>query len=151
VASYLTLWLVLLACLRGTGLSQAQVPWQTSFAAFAFIRLLTALPITPGGLGVTELGLVGILATSAGPAAGVQVTAAVLLYRAVTYLPSIPLGALAMLTWRIAPGLISTRISSYPPGWRRLALATVPGDASSAAPADPRSVHEPALLPVAKT
>jgi hypothetical protein len=109
---------------------------------------VTALPITPGGLGVTGLGLVGILATSAGPATGVQVTAAVLLYRAVTYLPSIPLGALAILTWRIAPGLISTRISSYPPGRRQPALAAVPGDASSAAPG---SVHEPALLPVAKT
>jgi uncharacterized membrane protein YbhN (UPF0104 family) len=139
VASYLTLWLVLLACLRGTGLSQAQVPWQTSFAAFAFIRLLTALPITPGGLGVTELGLVGILATSAGPAAGVQVTAAVLLYRAVTYLPPIPLGALAILTWRIAPGLIGTRIS-HPPGRHRPTLAAVPGDAGSATPADPRSM-----------
>lgn len=112
VASYLTLWLVLLACLRGTGLSQAQMPWQTSLAAFAFIRLLTALPITPGGLGVTELGLVGILATSAGPAASVQVTAAVLLYRAVTYLPPIPLGALACLTWRLAPALTG-------PGLRR--------------------------------
>jgi uncharacterized membrane protein YbhN (UPF0104 family) len=108
VASYLALWLVLLACLRGTGLSQAQMPWQTSLAAFAFIRLLTALPITPGGLGVTELGLVGILATSAGSAASVQVTAAVLLYRAVTYLPPIPLGALACLTWRVAPALTGT-------------------------------------------
>src|SRR6185503_14575716 len=29
VANNLTLWLVLLACLRGVGLSQAQVPWQT--------------------------------------------------------------------------------------------------------------------------
>ena len=108
VASYLTLWLVLLACLRGTGLSQAQMPWQTSLAAFAFIRLLTALPITPGGLGVTELGLVGILATSTGPAASVQVTAAVLLYRAVTYLPPIPLGALACVAWRLAPALTGT-------------------------------------------
>jgi uncharacterized membrane protein YbhN (UPF0104 family) len=105
VASYLALWLVLLACLRGMGLSQAQMPWQTSLAAFAFIRLLTALPITPGGLGVTELGLVGILVTSTGSAASVQVTAAVLLYRAVTYLPPIPLGALACLTWRLAPAL----------------------------------------------
>ena len=69
MASYLTLWLVLLACLRGTGLSQAQIPWQTSLAAFAFIRLLTALPITPGDL------------------------------------PPIPLGALACLTWRLAPAL----------------------------------------------
>ncbi len=108
VASYLTLWLVLLACLRGTGLSQAQVTWQTSFAAFAFIRLLTALPITPGGLGITELGLVGILAASAGPAASAQVTAAVLLYRAVTYLPPIPLGALTLLTWRLTPALLGT-------------------------------------------
>jgi uncharacterized membrane protein YbhN (UPF0104 family) len=108
VASYLALWLVLLACLRGTGLSQAQMPWQTSLAAFAFIRLLTALPITPGGLGVTELGLVGILVTSAGSAVSVQVTAAVLLYRAVTYLPPIPLGALACLTWRLAPALTGT-------------------------------------------
>jgi uncharacterized membrane protein YbhN (UPF0104 family) len=102
-ASQLILWLVLLACLRGTGLSQAQVPWQTSLAAFAFVRLLTALPITPGGLGITELGLVGILAAGAGHGVGGQVTAAVLLYRAVTYLPPIPLGTATYLVWQHAP------------------------------------------------
>ena len=64
-ASNLTLWLVLLACLRGVGLSQAQVSWQTSLAAFAFVRLLTVLPITPGGLGITELGLIATLAAGA--------------------------------------------------------------------------------------
>jgi uncharacterized protein (TIRG00374 family) len=105
-ASQLTLWLVLLACLRGTGLSQAQVSWQTSLAAFAFVRLLTALPLTPGGVGITELGLVGILAEGADHRVSAQVTAAVLLYRAVTYLPPIPLGALACLAWRHAPWLI---------------------------------------------
>jgi uncharacterized membrane protein YbhN (UPF0104 family) len=105
-ASQLALWLVLLACLRATGLSQAQVPWQTSLAAFAFVGLLTALPITPGGVGITELGLVGVLAASADHSAGAQVTAAVLLYRAVTYLPPIPLGAAAYLVWRHAPALI---------------------------------------------
>ncbi len=109
VASYLALWLVLLACLRGVGLSQAQLPWQTSLAAFALVRLLTALPITPGGIGITELGLIGALTAGAGHRAGVQITAAVLMYRAVTYLPPIPLGALACLTWRLAPGLISGR------------------------------------------
>jgi uncharacterized membrane protein YbhN (UPF0104 family) len=108
VASYLILWLVLLACLRATGVSQAEVPWQTSLAAFAFIRLLTALPITPGGVGITELGLVGILTVGAGHTVSVQVTAAVLLYRAVTYLPPIPLGALACLIWRHAPALLGT-------------------------------------------
>ncbi len=108
-ASNLTLWLVLLACLRGVGLSQAQVPWQTSLAAFAFVRLLTVLPITPGGLGITELGLIATLAAGAGHQASAQVTAAVLLYRAVTYLPPIPLGAIACLTWRYAPGLIHAK------------------------------------------
>ena len=108
-ASNLTLWLVLLACLRGVGLSQAQVPWQTSLAAFAFVRLLTVLPITPGGLGITELGLIATLAAGAGHRASAQVTAAVLLYRAVTYLPPIPLGAIACLTWRHAPALIHAK------------------------------------------
>jgi uncharacterized membrane protein YbhN (UPF0104 family) len=107
-ASNLTLWLVLLACLRGVGLSQAQVPWQTSLAAFAFVRLLTVLPITPGGLGITELGLIATLAGT-GHRDGVQVTAAVLLYRAVTYLPPIPLGVIACLTWQHAPALIHAK------------------------------------------
>jgi uncharacterized membrane protein YbhN (UPF0104 family) len=105
-AANLTLWLVLLACLRGVGLSQAQVSWQTSLAAYAFVRLLTVLPVTPGGLGITELGLIGILAAGAGHQDTAQITAAVLLYRAVTYLPPIPLGAIACLAWRYAPALI---------------------------------------------
>ncbi len=108
-ASNLTLWLVLLACLRGIGLSQAQVPWQTSLAAFAFVRLLTVLPVTPGGLGITELGLIATLTAGVGYRDGAQVTAAVLLYRAVTYLPPIPLGAIACLTWRHAPALIHAK------------------------------------------
>jgi hypothetical protein len=66
------------------------VPWQTSLAAFAFVRLLTALPVTPGGPGITELGLIATLAAGAGHRASAQVAAAVLLYRAVTYLPPIP-------------------------------------------------------------
>ncbi len=116
-AANVILWLVLLACLRGVGLSQAQVSWQTSLAAYAFVRLLTVLPLTPGGLGITELGLVGVLAAEAGPRAGAQVAAAVLLWRAVTYLPPIPLGAAAFLVWRHAPELIrSTPVSTAPAG-----------------------------------
>jgi uncharacterized protein (TIRG00374 family) len=132
VAANIILWLVLLACLRGTGLSQAQVSWQTSLAAYAFVRLLTVLPLTPGGLGITELGLVSALAAEAGPQASAQVTAAVLLYRAVTYLPPIPLGAAAFLVWRHAPALIhATPVSApsaLPPGSPRpeVAAASAP-------------------------
>jgi uncharacterized protein (TIRG00374 family) len=113
-AANIILWLVLLACLRGVGLSQAQVSWQTSLAAYAFVRLVTVLPLTPGGLGITELGLVGVLAAGAGPRVSAQVTAAVLLYRAVTYLPPIPLGAAAFLVWRHAPALIHRTPVSAP-------------------------------------
>jgi hypothetical protein len=91
---------VLLACLRASGLTQAQVSWQASLAAFAMVRLLTVLPVTPGGLGIVELGLTAPLAAGLGDAAAARVAAAVLLFRAVTYLPSIPLGALAYLWWR---------------------------------------------------
>ena len=108
-ASNLTLWLVLLVCLRSLGLSRAPVPWQTSLAAFAFVRLLTVLSITPGGLGITELGLIATLAVGVGHQASARVAAAVLLYRAVTYLPPIPLGAIACLTWRHAPALIHAK------------------------------------------
>jgi putative heme transporter len=113
-ASHIILWLVLLACLRGTGLSQAQVPWQTSLAAFAFVRLLTVLPLTPGGVGITELGLIGVLAAGGGHRVSAQVAAAVLLYRAVTYLPPIPLGAVACLVWRHFPA--HSRRSAGAPG-----------------------------------
>jgi uncharacterized protein (TIRG00374 family) len=103
--SSLALWLVLLASLRGVGLSQSQVPWQTSLAAFAFVRLLTVLPVTPGGAGIAELGLISILAAGADHKVAGQVTAAVLLCRAVTYLAPIPGGALACVAWRYAPAL----------------------------------------------
>ena len=132
LASNLALWLVLLACLRGVGLSQAQVPWQSSLAAFAFIRLLTAFPITPGGLGITELGLIGVLTVGAGHKVSVQVTAAVLMYRAVTYLPPIPLGALACLTWRHAPGLLRTSPRQAGPASRRSADDTLQPQRSQA-------------------
>ena len=146
VASHLTLWLVLLACLRAVGLSQAQVPWQTSLAAFAFVRLLTALPITPGGLGITELGLVGVLATSADHKVTVQVTAAVLLYRAVTYLPSIPLGAAACLIWRHAPALIGA--SRLTPSRTAEGAVAAPDRArQTSPPGQPVTYDEPSQVP----
>jgi putative heme transporter len=159
-ASNLTLWLVLLACLRGIGLSQAQVPWQASLAAFAFVRLLTVLPITPGGLGITELGLIAVLATGAGHRATAQITAAVLLYRAVTYLPPIPLGAIACLTWRYAPALIhATPAAGQPADITRKpraghvagpGLAQRPGSLI-AAPAEAPGPHDTGVMSQAMT
>jgi uncharacterized protein (TIRG00374 family) len=96
--SHFSLYLVLLLALRHVGVSETDVSWSQVLASFAFVRLVSALPITPGGLGVVELGLTAALAAAGG--ADAQVVAAVLLYRALTYLLPIPLGALAYLKWR---------------------------------------------------
>jgi uncharacterized protein (TIRG00374 family) len=98
VVSHLSLYAVLLIALRHVGVSDAEVGWAEVLAAFAFVRLVSALPITPGGLGVVELGLTAALVAAGGDEA--QVVAAVLVFRAFTYLLPIPFGALTYLAWR---------------------------------------------------
>jgi uncharacterized protein (TIRG00374 family) len=96
----LSLFLVLLLALRHVGVSQRQVGWIEALAGFAFVRLLSAFPITPGGLGVVELGLAAVLVVAGGDKA--QVVAAVLVFRALTFLLPLPLGALTYWWWRRA-------------------------------------------------
>ena len=98
VVGHLTVWLVLVASLRVVGVDSSQVSLVESFAAWSLVRLLTAIPITPGGLGIVELGLTGTLVGFGGDQE--EVVAAVLLYRALTFLPPIPLGLFALLTFR---------------------------------------------------
>jgi uncharacterized membrane protein YbhN (UPF0104 family) len=66
-------------------------------AAYAVERMLTLIPITPGGVGVVETAatavLVGFGADPVGAAAGV------LLFRVFSYLIEIPLGAVVAATW----------------------------------------------------
>ncbi len=54
--------------------------------------------MTPGGLGVVELGLTGALVSFGG--SRVDVVASVLLYRALTYVPPIAFGGVCLLVWR---------------------------------------------------
>ncbi|MDQ4068940.1 MAG: flippase-like domain-containing protein [Actinomycetota bacterium] len=96
--SHFSLYLVLLLSLRHIGVSNDEVHWAEILAVFAFVRLLTAIPITPGGLGVVELGLVAGLTAAGGDEAGV--VAAVLVFRALTYLVQIPFGLVTYLFWR---------------------------------------------------
>ncbi|MBJ7452876.1 MAG: flippase-like domain-containing protein, partial [Blastococcus sp.] len=88
VVSHLSLFLVLLLALRFVGVDAGQVSTVEALAVFAFARLLTAIPFTPGGLGVIELALITGLAAAGGPRA--LVAAAVLVFRALTYVLPIP-------------------------------------------------------------
>jgi putative heme transporter len=97
-AGQLSVFLVLLVCLRTLGVPSHEVTFTEAFAAWTLVRLLGSLPITPGGIGVVELGLTGALVGFGGNNEGV--VAAVLLYRALTVLPTLVLGLVAGATWK---------------------------------------------------
>lgn len=99
VVSQLALWLVLLLSLRHVGISEQEVSALQTLAVFSFGRLLGAIPITPGGLGVIELGYIGGLVAAGGNEA--QVVAAVLLFRVLTYGIQIPIGGFTYVIWRL--------------------------------------------------
>jgi uncharacterized protein (TIRG00374 family) len=98
LVSHLSLYLVLLVALRHMGVSEAEVSWAEVLAVFAFARLATAVPFTPGGAGVVEAVLIGGLVAAGGGRA--EVTAAVLIYRALTWGLPILVGIVAFLWWR---------------------------------------------------
>lgn len=102
VAGHANLYLLLVVCLRAVGVSGEEASLAAILAAFAFGRLVTALPLSPGGLGVMELSLTGALAavTAAGEA---EVVAAVLLFRFLTFVLPIPLGAISWMAWTSRP------------------------------------------------
>ena len=64
----------------------------------SLVRLLGYIPLTPGGLGVIELGLTGLLVGFGGKQD--EVVAAVLLYRFLTVVPTLILGLVSAATWK---------------------------------------------------
>jgi uncharacterized protein (TIRG00374 family) len=111
LVSHLSLYLVLLVALRDVGVSNDQVGWAEVLAVFAFARLATAIPFTPGGVGFVEAVLIAGLTAAGGVRA--EVTAAVLVYRA--------------LTWGL-PILVGVGCYAW---WRRTSLQTEPLEAGT--------------------
>lgn len=98
LAGQLSVFAVLLVSLRVLGVSTDEVGAVEVFAAWSLVRLLGSLPITPGGIGVVEVGLTAALVGFGGDNA--EVVAAVLLYRFLTIVPTLVLGFVAGATWR---------------------------------------------------
>ena len=116
----LSVFVVLLVSLRALDVPSSEVSLTEAFAAWALARLLGSLPITPGGIGVIEIGLTTALVGFGGNNAGV--VAAVLVYRALTIVPQVVLGLIVAATWRR----------------HRPAAALVDAPLTPAATADPR-------------
>ncbi len=94
VAAQMAPMLVLWAALEGLGVTRSQLSLVELFAAFSIALVLTAFPITPGGLGTVDAALIGLLI-----AFGVDNSTAVaadLLWRLGWFLPQLLVGALAV-------------------------------------------------------
>jgi uncharacterized protein (TIRG00374 family) len=98
LAGHLSVFAVLLVSLRVLDVPAAEVTLIEAFAAWSIVRVLGSLPITPGGLGIVELGLTSLLVGFGGGQA--EVVAAVLVYRFLTIVPTLLLGLAAAATWR---------------------------------------------------
>lgn len=105
IAGYVALQAVLLGlCLHLTG---ARTTWPEVLAAFAVERALTIVPVTPGGIGIADLGLVGVLLTLGGDPAGVA--GAAVLYRVFVFAVEVPVGSSALGVWLLGQRLSARR------------------------------------------
>ena len=96
-----TQFVLLLLCLWVLPEPVPHPGWVEVLAAFTVGRILSNVSVTPGGLGFVEAGIATYLVAAGGDPA--SMTAAVLLYSALTYLAEIPLGRWAGWSGRRGP------------------------------------------------
>ncbi|MFL5960327.1 MAG: YbhN family protein [Gaiellaceae bacterium] len=101
LANQLSAYLVFELSLRAVGISVASLPPSEAFLGWAIGRVISSLPLTPGGIGVVELGMIATLVGFGAPHA--HVVAAVLLYRGLVVVPTLVVGAAALVGLRLGP------------------------------------------------
>lgn len=94
LTQFSVLFIAILAIQGGTG----EVTLVEAFAAFAFGRLATFIPIPPGGLGTADA-IMSAALTAFGMASG-EALAAVLIWRAATYFPQVIIGGISLIVWQ---------------------------------------------------
>lgn len=97
--------LLLGLCLHVT---HSGVTWTEVLAGFALERTLTVLPVTPGGVGIADVGLVGILMALGGDPAGAA--AGAVLYRGFVFALEIPVGGGTLGVWLLGRRRAARRV-----------------------------------------
>ncbi len=128
VLSQVALYFVLVLSLRNMGVAEPDLSAVQILAVYTFARLLSAVPITPGGVGVIELGYIAGL-TAFDSSEQAQIVAGVLIFRVLTYGIQIPIGAITYFIWRAKKSWMR---DTPPPGSIAAEL-----EASAALAADP--------------
>jgi uncharacterized membrane protein YbhN (UPF0104 family) len=113
LGSHAALLALLLTTLRLVAGSDSGAGWPEVLAVFAFTRLVTLVPITPGALGVAELSYVAGLTAVGVPADAAAAT--VLVFRFLTWFLPILLGMACWLLWRRGAGQLPDRARTPEP------------------------------------
>lgn len=88
------------------GITTDEIPIPWVVLAFALGRFLVMIPVSPGGLGLVDLGWIGLLTLgwqATNPSVPVDhdlIAAGVLLFRGLSLLPPIPIGMASWIFWR---------------------------------------------------
>jgi uncharacterized protein (TIRG00374 family) len=101
VGSQVLLVSLLVACIRAVGVPAEVLPFLLILTAYAVARVLAAVPITPGGLGIVEVAYLGILTPGVPEEYRAAVAAGVLVYRALVWFPPVLLGIPSLVFWRL--------------------------------------------------
>ncbi|MGD9571939.1 MAG: YbhN family protein [Thermoleophilia bacterium] len=100
LASYLLNATMLSISMHAVGLGLDELPIGSVFVVYTFVRLLTIVNITPGGVGVVEALYVSGFLFVAPDADQSQIVAGVFLFRGLTYAGPIILGLCSLLIWK---------------------------------------------------
>ena len=100
VVAKLAWFVVLEVALWCVGVGPDVLPPSAVLAAMAVVGMVSLIPITPGGVGVTEVAYIGILSSVAGSGLTEQLTAAVMLFRIAQWFVPIPVGWVLLLVMR---------------------------------------------------
>lgn len=101
VANHASMAALFVVSLRAVGVSSDDVSMPWLILGFSLGRLLVMIPVSPGGLGLVDLGFIGLVSLGWGAGADPDlISAGVLLYRALSFMPPILIGLGSWIFWR---------------------------------------------------
>lgn len=100
VAAIVMRFVLLLLIVRFMGVPDDVLSWLQVFTAMALVQFASTVPITSGNVGVAEVAYLAVLGAFAGTEWIDEITAAIVLFRALTWFVNIPIGWATYGTWQ---------------------------------------------------
>jgi uncharacterized membrane protein YbhN (UPF0104 family) len=107
IANHVAMASLYTASVYAVGITPANIPVPWVILSFSLGRFLVMIPVSPGGLGLVDLGWIGLLTLgwqTTNPSMPVNteaIAAGVLLFRGLTLFPPIVVGMVTWLFWRV--------------------------------------------------